>query len=290
MRISLYVALAVLVLASAAGAQVTSISGTVYDIAGIPLPGVTVWYNDWQAVTDGNGNYALQGTSSVPNEDPAAPSAESTSWGRLKAGFRQAAKTQTPSKAAPGARDYDPGPGFLNFEAPGHWSAWHDLTAQSGVISRNATLPDSVGPRYGEALLPEHFRLIWRAQPLLPRLLSYRSQDLPIPVDGDMDSPADWALVQASIDRLNETLSDLVGGPTLELLPGNGHPSRVPPHQGIYIYHASNQNMGDPIENSSDNPEYIIGGNVYLMNSNFIQSNGRSLDHELLYRLQNSNT
>ena len=48
--------------------------------------------------------------------------------------------------------------------------------------------------------------------------------------------------------------------------------------------------MGDPIENSSDNPEYIIGGNVYLMNSNFIQSNGRSLDHELLYRLQNSNT
>ena len=142
----LVIALAFLVGPTSAVAQ--TISGHVRDHEGNALPGIIVAYNlsanVQQDTTDAAGAYLLSfGTSSVPEDG--GPRVRTTTWGSLKAGFREGLAAQ--GEAAAGARTVVY-PDTLYFDGmsataePHYWSIRHAFTATGGDdVVNAATVP-----------------------------------------------------------------------------------------------------------------------------------------------------
>jgi hypothetical protein len=258
---------------------ISACTGTVYDITGSPLPGVLVAMNAWVDTTDEAGHYTLGDTEGKQNRN------QMTS--RLRS-----------------ATEYLPD--FLYFEKQSKWSAHHDMRALSGSVSFNAVLPDSVGPRYGELTLPEEFMYIWDViyEWQYQQLNTYRSIDLPIPVDGKRERevnghfyysdllPADWTLVQQSIDRLNAG----VGETMFVLSPGHGYPSSDSVKTGIMMiynttssYNTSHVSQMSLCWNGANmDGAFLLGGAFIIRTEDW--GDPSVMDHEWHFHLYNDNT
>lgn len=179
--------------------------------------------------------------------------------------------------------------GHLYFEpASEHWIAEADVTGEFGDIDFNAALPPNVGQRYGVELDPFVFGSAWAVYPwpFDDRLITYRTQDLPVHVGGDMDSPEDWNLVQECVDEMNSIQQKefYVLDQTMD------EPDWYLGEKGIWVLHSNGYTQTTPKVNDSDNPEYLLGSRVEFWNPDFLEGTGAKRMKELLFRSMNGHS
>jgi hypothetical protein len=175
------------VLAPVAAPQ--TISGTVVDIMGTPLSGIPVAYSLGGTVqrdtTDVAGAHLLSfGTSSVP--DAGSPEARHTTWGKLKAGF----------KDVPAAHRKAAGPRIVIFPdtlyfdgADHHWSVRHFVGAWEGDCQFNIAVPPKIWtllPYFQNvAMEAETYKTIFFVgEQIYADMLHWPTTAFPLPVDG----------------------------------------------------------------------------------------------------------
>jgi hypothetical protein len=280
----------------AASLGASAAKGYAFDVyTGSPIESVLVTLDGNQMMTGPSGYFIVGGPTGVPN--PQVPDAIPLTKPKQNNWFgcsnnNVSGPEEEPSAAAKigvqNSTSYQPG--FIYFEKPNtHWGASHDLTQETGIVDLNASLPKNISPRYGLSLTPEQYRDIWGVfdDPVNGRWVTYRTEDLPIPVDGEITSAADSIILQTHVNTIN----DAIGTEFYRLVPGNGLPNMQTGKKGIYFYHVGQvASFTVNIPNSDETYEYMLGAIVRVREDDFDDPGFQVVDKEGGYRSMNQGT
>lgn len=276
-----------------AGAFAQTISGTVVDIMGTPIQGVEVAYNlagnVQRDTTDAAGAYLLAfGTSSVPEDG--GPVVQNTTWGKLKAGFRDVPAAY--GKAALPRTDISPD--TLYFDGGNdHWSVIHNVGQLTEPLTYNiAVAPQvwTIEPYFVNTPVVAadvQTPLAVQTSPGYPPFahvenVSWPMIAFPIPIDGDFDSPADVDSLNARIAHFTQ----MTGRDLFRYAPGEvefGGEWGV--HNGIWWQHNSFQNSTNFYYPDPDNPIENTGWGALVKTTHSGYLSRTTSEHEMVRAL-----